>query len=313
MMQSQSNCFEVLAAIDVGSNTIKMTVAQSDGAGGLIELHHDADTVRLGAGIAVGTALDPARAERALTALARFADDARALGASRLFGVATEALRLASDGQAFVEEAEAQTGWSLDIITGTEEASLTFAGLRDFVQSDERTLIADIGGGSTEVIWTHHGNLSEARSLPIGSGRLTDQWIHTDPPSQAEFTACSEAVAGLLQANLQERTSPGQQIDRIIVSGGTGVYLGVLLGQNLDIDVAALQRAVTILTSCPSGDLAVHLGIPLERARVLLAGVATVCSLAEWFSPAPIDVVESGLRRGLLAREFAHVHDKPTS
>lgn len=309
MTQGQQCTPEILAAVDVGSNTIKMTVAQSDGAGGLIELHQDAETVRLGAGISVASELDPVRAERAMAALARFAAAARALGASKLFGVATEALRIASDGQAFIKEVERRTGWSIKTITGTEEASLTFEGLRALVRTDGHAVIVDIGGGSTEIIWTHHGSLSEVRSLPIGSGRLTDQWIRTDPPTQAEFAACSNAVTELLASNLQRPFSSGQQTDRMLVSGGTGVYLGVLLDRHQDIDGPALERAAITLTSRPSSDLSDRLEIPRERARVLPAGVATVFSLARWFSPARIEVTESGLRRGLLAREYAFAQD----
>jgi exopolyphosphatase/guanosine-5'-triphosphate,3'-diphosphate pyrophosphatase len=302
----------ILAAVDIGSNTVKMTVAQRGDDGSLAELHHDAETVRLGAGIANRGELDPARAERAIATLKRFADTARAFGAEGLIGVATEAIRHASDGARFLDQAQRETGWKLNVISGADEATLTFEGLRKIVSGDANALIADIGGGSTEFIWTKHGSLSEARSLPIGSGRLTDKWLKGDPPTTAEYTACLESINESLAAESGLLLQSAEKTDRLVISGGTGTYLGALIGRSEHIDLEALQSAVSVLTRIPSGELAHQLAIPLERARVLPAGAAVVAVLQKRIAPTTIAITESGLRRALLAREFNR-HSEPIS
>jgi exopolyphosphatase / guanosine-5'-triphosphate,3'-diphosphate pyrophosphatase len=308
MYAAKTNSTITLAAVDIGSNTIKLTVATQAADGTLVELHHDAETVRLGAGIAERGALDPTRIERALECLTRFSDAARQLGALHLCGVATEAIRRASDGAAFVERVEQETGWSIAIISGDEEARLAFAGLQDLVRDDARSLIADIGGGSTELIWTCLSVLHLARSVPIGSGRLSDQWMKHDPPTVTEVQSCRSFVLDQLLTDPHVLRSGRTDATRLLISGGTGVYLGLLVGERESVEESQVHEALSMLTTYPAEELAIRLHIPLERAKVLPAGVAIVSALCEAIGSPRVFVTESGIRRGLLLEEFARLN-----
>src|SRR5688500_2555064 len=146
-----------VAAFDIGSNTIKMTVARPGAEGGLDEFAWNAETVRLGAGLEASGRLADDRIEAALDALGRFAAEARAHGAGRLIAVATEATRVADNGAAFLDRVRRETGIEVRTITGDEEARLTFLGLAVTLDVDGQTVVADIGGGSTEIIAARDG------------------------------------------------------------------------------------------------------------------------------------------------------------
>lgn len=293
-----------VGAVDVGSNTVKLTVAAMTADGVLHDLHHDAETVRLGAGLEDGRPLDPVRAERAIQTLTRFRDAARAHGAERLVGVATEAIRRALDGRAFLERVERETGWVITTISGQEEARLNFEGLRDLISADHEAVIADIGGGSTELIHCRQGSLVAARSLPVGSGRLSDRLVPTDPPTAESLAACKAEARHTFHNDSGLGALRDSGDGHLLVSGGTGVYLGALVGKVDSIPPNLVLHAMTLMTTLSSAEIAIRLRVSAERARVLPAGVAIVAALHELAGGPEVMVTESGLRRGLLLQEF---------
>ncbi|HRA47130.1 MAG TPA: hypothetical protein PK819_03570, partial [Thermomicrobiales bacterium] len=211
----------VIAAVDVGSNSIKMTVARPTADGELIVLADTMETVRLGAGVPTTGRLAEDRMTAALATLRRFATIAREQGATRLIGVATEAVRRASNGHAFLDHVKTETGWQVRLISGDEEAMLTFRGLATDIDLTGLLFVADIGGASTEVIIAHDGQIMQAKSLQLGSGSLTEAHIVADPPTGAEVNACQSAAAATL---LGIDLSPTQGATLVVV-GGTGTYL----------------------------------------------------------------------------------------
>lgn len=291
----------VVAAVDVGSNTIKMTVAGWDGRS-LVERYVDARTVRLSAGIEQNGAIAPEREEAALACLADFAAAARHADATVFIGVATEVLRVATNGAAFLGRVEAETPWRLDIISGDEEATLTFEGARAEVADVTTAIIADVGGASTELIAVVAGKAGEFVSLPTGSGRLSDRYISNDPPSSKETAHCGEAATAVFR---ESRFSAPAPLRRLLVTGGTGIYLGALVGGEARFPPERVAGAMKTLRGFPSAVLSDVLHIPVERARVLPAGVAVVEAMIALWSPAEIAVTESGVRRGLLMRFFS--------
>ncbi|MDP9365942.1 MAG: hypothetical protein M3Q10_17275, partial [Chloroflexota bacterium] len=186
---------EAAAAIDIGSNSIKMTVARAGLDGGLDEFAWRSETVRLGAGLETEGRLRDDRIEAAVTVLQAFTAEARALGANRVVAVATEATRAAANGPAFLARLARETGIEVRVIDGDEEAGLTFRGLATSTDTTGQVVVADIGGGSTELIAATDGAVRAARSIPLGSGRLTDRLIVADPPTAAEIAACRQAAA----------------------------------------------------------------------------------------------------------------------
>lgn len=293
-MAMQSNQ-PVVAALDVGSNSIKMTVARGLPNGRLEMLTGASEAVRLGAGLLKTGRIADDRFAAGLDTLTRFAEIARRAGAIRMVGVATEASRKAENGPEFLARAR-EIGWDLRVITGDAEADLTFRGLSYDADTSGWIIAADIGGASTEIILAEHGQISFARSFALGSGTVTDEYVPSDPPLASELDASS----AFARKTVAEVPIPNVWAPRLIVTGGTGEYLGALVP---DAHVIARQDIETALAICRSEDsqsLAARIGIAQARARVLPAGIAIVRGLAERFSPAAIGISHSGVRVGLL-------------
>jgi len=299
----------VVAAVDIGSNSVKMTVARRGPGGKLVELGGGSEPVRLGAGVEATGRLDDQRVERAIETLLRFAREARDLGATRLVGVATEATRVAANGPAFLARVTAETGWTIRAISGDAEAALSFRGMA--VETDLRgqVVAADIGGGSTEATVARDGVIASAISIPLGSGRLTDRLVPDDPPTAAAVAACraeaAERIAGL--------ALPDPSLARLIVVGGTGEYLVRLVGEELPavVTVTAVDAALERLAVLSSEALARLIEIPAARARVLPAGVAIVRAFADRVQPARIEIARSGIRTGLLLDALDELEPEP--
>lgn len=291
---------ESIAAFDIGSNSIKMTAARWTPTDGLTEFLGRSATVRLGAGIEATGRLADDRIDAAMTALTQFAADARAAGVTRLIGVATEATRVAANGESFLNRVRTEVGLELVSISGEREAELTFRGIQAEHHLDGNVVIADIGGGSTEIIVAIGGEFQSGQSIALGSGRLTDRLVLHDPPTRDEIAACRDAANGAFD----QIAWPALAIDSLIAVGGTGEYLIRLVNDQATISPAVIDTVIDRIVGTPAVALAVLLQISEARARVLPAGIAIVRALAERLQPASIEGARSGIRTGLLMAAF---------
>lgn len=293
----------VVAAFDIGSNTIKMTVARPDPVGGVVVLGTGSDTVRLGTGVAETGVLAADRVEAAFASLSDMAARARALGAGSLVGVATEATRTAANGPAFLDRIRAEIGIDVRVIGGDEEADLTFRGLAAAIDISGQIIVADIGGGSTELILALDGDVLFARSYRLGSGELTDRFVRHDPPGVAEIDACRDAAREIVRA-VSLPTVP-KHTTRLVAVGGTGEFLARLVPKGGAVTTKTIDGVAARLLRTPAAEIAAELSIPEARARVLPAGVAIVRALVDTLRPATIEITQSGIRTGLLLAAFA--------
>ena len=192
-----------IAAIDVGSNTIHLVVARPrpHAGEGLEVLVDELEFVRLGAGVGTTGRIAPERAERGMAALRRLRDLAAQAGASIILGAATEVMRLATNGPEFLARAKAELGLDISIISGEQEAALTFWGANSGRQlaPEQPVAVADLGGGSIELVLGSGQRLDWRRSLPLGSGTLHDRFFHIDPPAPGEMEALRREVAAVLE------------------------------------------------------------------------------------------------------------------
>lgn len=286
----------IVGTVDVGSNTLKLTVARVHVEDGIAELMSDADTVRLGSGLTTSGRLADDRIEAAIATLGRWADVARRLGASHLIGVATEATRKAANGDQFLARVFEETGWQIRLIDGIEEAELTFRGVAWQRDLGGHVVIADVGGGSTEVIAASDHQVTAVTSLTIGSGSLTDALIRADPPTREELDACRDSVvAGLETAGLARGSGT-----RLIAVGGTAEFMAALTGHDQEAPIKAIDRALATCVGVDSVELARMLGIQVARARVLPAGIVVIRTLAEVLGSTVVEIAPSGIRTGLL-------------
>src|SRR5512138_3193129 len=191
---------ERVAAIDVGTNTVLLLVAERSG-GDLAPVVERAEITRLGRGVDASGRLQPAAIRETVEVLAAFAGEARALGASRLFCVATSAARDAANGAEFFEAARRAAGVVPEVISGDEEARLVFASAwRDFGAAGRGALaVLDVGGGSTELTFGDGPEPSGRTSLQIGAVRLTERHVRRDPPAAEEVAAVRAAARAALR------------------------------------------------------------------------------------------------------------------
>ncbi len=289
----------IAAAIDIGSNSIKMTIGCANREGGFDQLDWASEVVRLGHGLDRTGLLDEDRIKAAIETLTRFATQARERGATRIVAVATEATRAAANGATFLDRVRDQTGIDVRVVDGQAEAALTFRGLAADMNLTGSVLVADIGGGSTELIAARDGVMRAAQSLPLGSGRLTDRFIAADPPLPDELAVCEKEAAAVMQSAQPLGLCPGTD-SRLIVVGGTGEFMARLVSEVQHISLEAVRVVLAKLATLSAAELADEIDIPEARARVLPAGVAIVAAIASRVDPERIEISRSGIRAGLL-------------
>jgi exopolyphosphatase / guanosine-5'-triphosphate,3'-diphosphate pyrophosphatase len=308
-----------LATFDVGTNTVLMLVVESPGDDTLRPVLERSRITRLGKGVERTGKLDPETSQRTLDTIAEFAAAARAAGAEKILAVATSALRDAADGADFIRRVKGKAGVDLQIIPGLEEAELSRLAVKRALNlsSDKRLLIADIGGGSTELIRSEPGRDLVSVSLQIGSVRLTERIIQHDPPSKEEI----EKLTATIDAQL-ELLGWSFRPEVLVGIAGTVTTIAAVALDLRDYDPARVQGHVlerdevaAIVKRFGEVTLAERKKIPgvLEaRADVIFAGSLILERLMTHFNLDRVIVNDQGVRWGLAWRELARASGHAT-
>ena len=300
-----------LAAFDVGTNTVLMLLVESDGNGKFKPILERSRITRLGKGVDRTGKLDKETARLTLDTIAEFAEAARAAGADKIIGVATSALRDASDGIDFIQRVKEKAKVDLKIIPGSEEAELSRLAVKRSLNlsSDLRLLVADIGGGSTELIRSEPGRGLTSVSLQIGSVRLTERIIQHDPPSREEI----EKLTATIDEQL-EKLGWTFRPDVLVGIAGTVTTIAAVALKMREYDSARVQGYVlmrdevsAIVKRFGEVTLAERKKIPgvLEaRADVIFAGSMILERVMKRFEVGHVVVSDQGVRWGLVWREL---------
>jgi exopolyphosphatase / guanosine-5'-triphosphate,3'-diphosphate pyrophosphatase len=284
--------------VDIGSNTVKVTVYACHN-GRLASLYSDADTVRIGHRVGETGRISDERLERLLEALRRYEARAIELDASRFLAVATQAFRIAGNVRETVERIERETRWRVEIIDAEEETRLTFEGARPWMEPGVASVVADIGGASTEIISVRpDGGPERSGSVPIGSGLLYDEEIGDSPPPRGSLDRARERAASIIAASGVVPASA----HTLLLPGGTGHYLNLLAGSlapgaTLAPEHLALLRAW--LGSRHAIETMERIPVQIDRAQVLPASFAIVEALDLRCHPKRILAIPSGIRDGV--------------
>src|SRR5713101_3342372 len=183
------------AAIDIGSNSVRLKISRLQ-TGRLKEVHEDREVTRLGEGVFSGGLLSPEAMSETVRVLRRFHRATQECGTDSVKVVATAALRDARNSRTFLEWVRSTTGWTIEIISGLEEARLIHLGLSSRARLGNKTvLLVDLGGGSCELTLSREGQIRDTVSLPLGAVRLTNEFLHHDPPRKGELESMRGFIA----------------------------------------------------------------------------------------------------------------------
>lgn len=260
------------AAVDVGSNSVRLLVVDADGA----RLTREMAITRLAAGVDATGHLDDAALARTLDTIARFRDVWVSFGvAERVRIAATSAVRDAVDRERFFDGVRAVTGVDAEVITGAQEAGLAFAGAASAVEVARPTAVIDIGGGSTElIIGGTDGSVAGSVSLQLGCVRVAERHLVSDPPAAAELLAAQAMIDGQLDRAEQELPEQGAAwTDAVSLIGvaGTATTLGAI---HLDLDAYDEDRIHgTRLPAEPLAAMAARLASMTSAQRSRLGAV----------------------------------------
>ena len=300
---------ERIAAIDVGSNSVRLLVAEYDRASGLSIVDELKDQPRLAAGLARTGCLSDAAMDRAIQTLGRMREVCQRRGVRRIAAVATAAVREAENGPWFVRRVRQELDIPLRIIDVETEAALSYRSVaHHFPLAGERTIVADIGGGSLELIGAVDGLVELTLSLPLGAVRLTELYLPGERSIQREITTLRKYIRKQLKRGLSSREWAAAAV---IGSGGTFTTLGRVSrarrgmspGESVHgvtVDTAEVERLLDWLASRTPEERRQVPGLNPERADIILAGLAVTAELLDWVRTRSVSVSAFGLREGLL-------------
>ncbi len=211
------------ASIDIGTNSTRLLIADVKDDANLVLIEHHERLTKLGHGLSDDAVLDTEAMQRVIAALHEFCDVISSYEIDDIRAFATSATRDAQNRDIFLQNIKSETGISVRLLSGDEEANLSCLGvMSDFHRQD--FVVCDVGGGSTEFINVHNRDLQNATSLDIGSRRLTRQFLHNDPPRSDEIKALRQFARHTMETSLHGFASKRH----LVAVGGTSAALALM-------------------------------------------------------------------------------------
>src|SRR5579875_1450550 len=297
-----------VAIVDIGTNSTRMLVAEMSRGRAVSELEHETTVTRLGKGVDAGGRLSPDGMERVFAALERYRALIDRHDAGRAIAVLTSAVRDAANGPEFADTVRTRFGLEPNVLSGDDEARLTFLGATsERTGSEEETLVIDIGGGSTETVIGVPGREPEFHvSNQVGVVRQSERHLHSDPPTTQEIEALRADARGILADGVpaQWRRAVGAGI----AVAGTATSLAAIAQSLEPYDPAKthgymLSRAEAAeilerLAAIPLEERREVPGLHPDRAPTIVAGVAILLEALELFGLDKVEVSEHDILRG---------------
>ena len=281
------------AAIDIGSNTTRVLVAEPV-EGQLKKVMEQRAYTRIGKAVDKKGAIRDEKVEEVGEVVGTQVRLARELGAKEFRAVATAAVRDASNGEAVAEAVGEAAGIPIEILPEEEEGRLSFIGATKTLGHPSEGLVGvvDIGGGSTEVILgTVTDGVQSVRSWPVGSGNLAEELISSDPPSAAEIRRIRDRIDDIFEGVAFEKPS------QAVAVGGSATSLRRLVGAVLEYET--LERGIRVLSSDPAVDVGRRFELDPTRVRILPTGVLLLEKVSDLLGQ-PLQIGKGGLREGVI-------------
>jgi exopolyphosphatase / guanosine-5'-triphosphate,3'-diphosphate pyrophosphatase len=315
----------IAAAIDIGTNSIKLVVGEKNPSGAACVLHEAVTITRLGENLGLSRRIGPDAARRTLEGIRGLVADARNLGADTIRAVATSAMRDAANGEDFIAAVQARTGVRIEVISGREEARLTrSAVVLDTVLGsfEGGQVTVDVGGGSTEFTFPFcSGGISnpaqtegDAVSVDLGAVRLHERFIKHDAPLAEELQSAAECAEEMLKA-----AALGTGNARVVAMGGSAVNLARMLRavpcedfaqvHGVTITAQDIAGMVDRLAGLRTEQRRTIVGLDPERADIILTGAIILGAVLTVLGRDEMVVSVRGVRHGLLYEMLDGQHD----
>ncbi len=298
-----------LAAVDMGSNSTRLLIADLDAEGRLTELHRRATVTRLGQGVDRTGRLDPAAIERVTTELGVIRGLLDEHGVERAVGVLTSAVRDAENGADFTATVRDAYGIEAQTIPGEREAALTFLGATSGRPPEDRPVaVVDIGGGSTEFVVGHDGAATFSVSTQAGVVRQSERHVHHDPPQHDELAAMADDVRAIYDAAV-----PGDvraTVGTVIAVAGTATSCAAM-AQELEpydqakvhgyrLTLAQVEELTARLAQMTEDERREVRGLQRDRAPTIVAGCVLLGVALREFGVNEAEVSEHDILRGAI-------------
>lgn len=303
------------ASLDVGSNTVRLLLAERTEKADIHPLRMERSITRLGGNLSEEGNLDEKAMRRTLETLTAFADLLRHERVEKIFAVGTGVLREAKNGKTFIEQVWKHTGLALRLIAGQEEADLMLKGvLWSLKEKTFSRIVADVGGWSTELVWVEGQGPRKMQSVQLGTVALTERFLRKDPPSLKDLESLEARTRRVLREVRQEFAKESLRVEGLhpylVGTAGTMTTLAAI-DQRLTvydpqkinghrISRLNLEKIYFNLRSIPIQERRQVPGLEKGREDLIIAGVVVALNLLEVFELETLMVVDSGLLEGVL-------------
>ncbi|MEC3975356.1 Ppx/GppA phosphatase family protein [Amycolatopsis sp. H20-H5] len=304
-----------LGVLDVGSNTVHLLVVDAHRGAHPTPMHSEKAVLRLAEQITRTGDLSRTGADELVRAVESAKAAAIRLGCEDVMAFATSAVREAKNSAKVLAKVAEETGVELKVLTGPDEARLTFLAVRRwFGWSAGQLLVLDIGGGSLEVAMGRDEEPSLAESLPLGAGRTTRTRFQHDPPTRSELVATSAWLEEQL-AGLTKKVAKWGEPDRVVATSKTFRSLARLTGAapsasgpwvRRTLTDTALRQLIAFISRMPAHELAHLEGVSSSRSHQLVAGALVAQATMRALSLTELEICPWALREGVILRRLDH-------
>ncbi|MFC9812078.1 Ppx/GppA family phosphatase [Streptomyces virginiae] len=305
-----------LGVLDVGSNTVHLLVVDAHPGARPQPAHSHKVEIRLAELLDDAGAVTPAGVERLLSVVNEAVQAAEDKGCEDVLPFATSAVREATNADEVLARVKAETGVDLPVLSGEDEARLTFlAARRWFGWSAGKLLVLDIGGGSLEIAYGIDEDPDAAVSLPLGAGRLTSGWLPGDPPDAVDIRALRRHVRTEIARTVREFSRFGAP-DHVVATSKTFKQLARIAGAarsadglyvQRDLSRKALEEWVPRLAAMTTAQRSTLPGVSEGRANQLLAGALVAEATMDLFGVDELEICPWALREGVILRRLDHL------
>ncbi|KIF76031.1 exopolyphosphatase [Streptomyces sp. 150FB] len=302
-----------LGVLDVGSNTVHLLAVDAHRGARPLPAHSHKAELRLAELLDEHGAIGAEGMDRLVTTIAEALQAAEDKGCEDVLPFATSAVREASNADLVLSRVRAETGVDLQVLTGAEEARLTFlAARRWFGWSAGKLLVIDIGGGSLEIAYGLDEEPDAAVSLPLGAGRLTAGWLPGDPPDPADVKALRRHVRAEIARTVGEFARFGSP-DHVVATSKTFKQLARLAGAarsaeglyvQRELSRVSLEEWVPRLAAMTQEQRAALPGVSENRGPQLLAGALVAEAAMDLFGVGTLEICPWALREGVILRRL---------